>query len=126
MDRERAWAAFDERVKMVERAYVERHRQRAADLVRRCGEEPSEEYLAGIVEEAFASGAFRSKAWQVALVLYGKPARHNVEKVIDLREAIHSTGSPVRQLPERRQQRVDVVDGRVAHEAGPDRATSVA
>ena len=83
-----AWARFDERVRIVERAYVERHRQQVAELMRRYGEEPTEEYLDAVADEAEAAGSFRSKAWQVALVLHGKPARENVEKVIDLREAI--------------------------------------
>ena len=88
MGRESAWARFDERVRLVERAYIERHRQQVAALVRRHGEEPTEAFLDRVIREAASTGTFRNKAWQVALALHGKPARENVEKVIDLRDAI--------------------------------------
>ena len=86
--RERAWGSFNRRAKIVERAYVELHRRQAAEVVRHHGDEPSEAFLAEIADAALATGAFRSQAWQLALALHGKPARHNVEKVIDLRDAI--------------------------------------
>jgi hypothetical protein len=126
VNRNRGWAAFDERVRIVERAYVERLRQQAAALIRRCGDVPSEAFLDEIAGAALASGAFRDKAWQVAMLLYGKPARQNSEKVIDLREMISSTGSSRRKVLDRAQQRVDVLGRRVAHDSRAHRAASVA
>jgi hypothetical protein len=80
------WGRFDRMVDVFERAHAELYRRRAAAEARGCGGARAEAVAAARAERLRRSGAFRDKAWLLALALHGaRPGRGGSDE-IDLRE----------------------------------------
>ena len=82
------WASFDRLVDRIERAYIERCRQRAARLLDGVPADEAERFLAEFVESLRRGGAFRNDAWSMALAAEAVRPRYEA-RVIDLRDSLN-------------------------------------
>ena len=76
--------SLDRLANLIERAYVERYRRRAAALLARWGDDDAARKATSLAGVLSAGGAIRPEARRLALVLHAKAARP--EDVLDLRE----------------------------------------